>query len=817
MSCSSVKRLSDTEHLLKKNTIYVDNKKNKIKALNDYLIQKPNSKTLGFPLSLYFYNLGNPENSKTPKEWGTRNPKSYRFFKNLFSEKQSIAVANAAIGMNNWFLNSGESPIIIDDLKTKRTANNLRAYFMTQGHFRNSVTVKKDTFSTKKGTINYYVTKGPALVLDTITKNIPSEVLSTIYNEATDASYLKSGDQYKDENFRKEAERLIKLFRNSGVYNFTDSFIEFDADTTRNDNKTNIHLEISKNYYVEENGKYIEKPFEVQRISSVNVVTDYIYNKKDEAYLDTITYQGINFIAHSKVRYNPKYLSQSIFIKPNEIYSDTLRNLTRTHLRSLNNFKAISIRYVQKENNQLEATILLTPREKFTISTETELTHSNLRQLGLSGKFSIINRNTFKGAELFKFSFLGSFFNTSTQANLSNDFFNAWELGVDISLEVPRFVAPFGISRLIPKRMSPRTLFSVGTGIQKNIGLDRQTITSIIDYRWKVDQKRTFNLELFNAQYIRNLNIGQYFTIYNSEFQKLQPLAKIYYNDPNFDLSQSNAVSFMSTVNSDTDFQSTNPVEFNENANVQNRYNIITSNFIIPTIALSYTYNNQTNYKDNNFSFFKARIANSGNFISLLSKQENSNGIKTIESTPIAQYFKADLEYKQFWDISNGSVIGFRSSIGAVIPYGGSDIPFTKSYFAGGSNDIRAWQTYDLGPGSTLPGLEYNVGNFKFLTSLEYRFDLIGNVKGALFVDAGNIWDITNSSFIDSNAKFNGLSSLKQIAVGSGFGARYDLNFLVLRLDVGFKTHEPYLKDNKWFKNFSFDTAVYNIGINYPF
>ena len=126
-------------------------------------------------------------------------------------------------------------------------------------------------------------------------------------------------------------------------------------------------------------------------------------------------------------------------------------------------------------------------------------------------------------------------------------------------------------------------------------------------------------------------------------------------------------------------------------------------------------------------------------------------------------------------------------------------------------------ETYDWGPNSTTPGLEYNVGNLKFLTSIEYRFDLVGSLKGALFIDAGNIWDITDSKFIDEKAKFNSISSIKKMAIGSGFGARYDFNFLVLRLDIGFKTHEPYLTGSKWFRNFNFNNAVYNIGINYPF
>ncbi len=817
-SCNSVKRVAQNEHLLRSNTIYIDGKKDRGSKLNNYVIQKPNSRTLGLPLSVYFHNISNPKYPKTPKEWALENKKKYNFIKSLFSEKQSIGVAKSYINFNNWFIKNGEAPVIIDDLKTKRTVRNFQAYYMTQGYFKSKVSSKKDTLKNKKGKISYYIKPGEPLFLDTITTQIPSPILQAIYKKDSINTFLKSGEQYKDQNFRNEAKRIIKLFRNSGVYHFSESYISYEADSTRTDNKTNIVLSISENYLTNENGKYISKPFITQKIGNVKVYTDYSYNTENEPFLDSIFHEGIQFIAHKKVKYNPKYLAQSIFIKPNQIYSDTLSLLTRNHLKSLNNFKSIGINYRKiKGTNLLEAIIKLTPKEKFTIGAETEVTHSNLRKLGLAGKFSITNRNAFKGAELFKFSFTGSFFNTSTQPGNSSGFFNAWEVGVDLSLEIPRFFAPFGLNKLVDKKMSPKTLFSIGTGIQKNIGLDKQTITAIVDYNWKFNKKRTINLELFNVQYIRNLNNSEYFNIYNSEFNKLHPLAKIFYKNNNYDLLKSDAIAFMNDVNIDTEFQNSNPNEYNNSANVRNRYNIITSNFIIPTIAYSFTYNNQTNYKDNNFSFFKIRIANSGNFVSLLSNQKNADGVKTISDTPIAQYFKTDIEYKQFWDVSRNSVLGFRTFLGVVVPYGNSDIPFTKSYFAGGSNDIRAWRTYDLGPGSTSPGLEYNVGNFKFLTSLEYRFDLIGKLKGALFIDAGNIWDITNSSFIDSKAKFSGLQSLKQIAVGSGFGVRYDFNFLVLRLDIGFKTHEPYLTGNKWFNNFNFNNAVYNIGINYPF
>jgi hypothetical protein len=563
-------------------------------------------------------------------------------------------------------------------------------------------------------------------------------------------------------------------------------------------------------------GKYINKPYKKHKIKEINIYTDYSFTKKNDIPQDTLNYNGINFLAYGKVQYNPKYLSQSIFFKPNDIYKDTLRNLTRSHLKSLKNFKSTNIKFdsIANTDDQLKLDILLAPIEKYTLGLETELTHSNIRNIGTSAKFSISNRNTFRGAELLKLSFLGSYFNSTNGPG--------WEIGADTSLEVPRFMAPFGLSKLVPKRMSPRTLFSLGASFQKNIGLDRKTFTVLADYKWNYNQKKTIQVEAINIQYIQNLNINSYFDIYSSEFNSLNSVGKVFKNDPNFSLPNDQnrfdeTLNLLNDVRTDNNFQNTNPLEYNTALNILDRYKIITSDFLIPTLAYTFSYNNQTNFKDNNFSFFKIRIANSGNVLGILSNKTNSNGKKTFLDIPLAQYFKTDIEYKQFWDVGFNSVLGFRTFLGAIIPYDNSDIPFTKSYFAGGSNDIRAWQTYELGPGSRNTGLEFNVGSFKFLTSAEYRFPVFSKLKGALFIDAGNIWDITNSDFIDNKANFNDLSSLKNIAVGSGFGARLDFSFLILRLDVGFKTYEPYLSGKKWFKNYNFADAVYNIGINYPF
>ncbi|SNR17339.1 translocation and assembly module lipoprotein TamL [Tenacibaculum jejuense] len=811
-ACSTIKHVPENELLLTKNTIFVDSVKQKDERLNSLLLQQRNARAIGLPLSLYFYNLGNPKGSRDVEEWEKNHPKWYHLFKDIFSEKQSIAVANTFIGLNNWYLNNGQAPIIINDKKTRKTAEKLLAYYTTEGYFRAKVSFRKDTVGRKKGTLTYYIDKGKPSFLNSISTDIKSPVLDSIYQQHSKKNFLKKGEQYKDENFIKEADRIVKLFRNSGVYNFNENSLSFEADTLKNYQKADVKIEI-EDELIEKNGKYISKPFKIQKIKNINIVTDYSYAKRNEPYYNQAQFKGINFLSHDKLKYNPKHLSQSIFIKPNQVYTDSLRQLTQLHLRGLKNFKTTSIRYKSLNDEELEANIFLTPKEKYSIGADLELSRSNIRNFDISGKFSITNRNTFKGAEIFQLSFQGGFFNSTNGPG--------WEVGGNLSLEVPRFMAPFGFHRLVPKRMQPRTIFNTGLSIQKNIALDKQNISVGIDYRWQFNKKKSIQLELLNAQYIRNLNVGNYFNIYGSEYAKLEEVVEIF--DSNFDLPEpapennDAIVDKMREISLDDNFRTANPEAFKDNLNILNRYNIITSDFLIPEIAYTFTYNNQESIKDSNFSYFRIRFANSGNVMGLLSNQTNSNGQTTVFKIPIAEYFKTDIEYKKYWNLGENNVLAHRTFLGAIVTYNDSSIPFSRSYFAGGSNDIRAWQTYDLGPGRRAPGLEYNIGSLKFLSSLEYRFDIAGSLKSAIFLDVGNIWDITNSSLVDAESRFQGLKSFTDMAVGTGFGVRYDFKFLVARLDLGFKVREPYLTDKRWFQNTNFANSVFNIGINYPF
>ena len=233
------------------------------------------------PFGLYFHNLGNHQKPKTAKEWGKKNSGSYHFIKNIFSEKQSIAYANTMIGLNNWFL-AYDEPVILNKGKITKTGNNLLAYYKTQGFFDASIkTVVVDSLKSKKATVDYYIKPGEPTFLDTISVKIESSVLDSIYKNALQTSLLKKGSQYKNQTFIDEAKQVIKLYRNNGIYHFAENYLGFYVDSTRKDHKTNVDFIISGDRIIEQNGTYINKPFKVQKIKEVSVITDYSFLKKE--------------------------------------------------------------------------------------------------------------------------------------------------------------------------------------------------------------------------------------------------------------------------------------------------------------------------------------------------------------------------------------------------------------------------------------------------------------------------------------------------------------------------------------------------------
>jgi hypothetical protein len=380
--------------------------------------------------------------------------------------------------------------------------------------------------------------------------------------------------------------------------------------------------------------------------------------------------------------------------------------------------------------------------------------------------------------------------------------------------------------------MSPTTQLSTGFSSQKNIGLDKRTLNGRLSYKWFPKITTTNTLDLLNLQYVRNLNPGNYFNVYQNSFNRLETIAINSYPTPNeylitnsdgsSSLDSAKADDFIAIVSTDANFLASNPLEYQTVRNIRERKNrLIQNNFILAS-NFNFTKDTRENNFDTDFSIFRLKLEMAGNLLNgaadLLDLKKNPNGEFEVNDVAFSQYAKTEIDYIKLWNLGRSNVFALRSFVGIALPLGNSNtIPFSKSFFAGGANDNRAWTAYNLGPGSSDNNNEFNEANLKIAFSLEHRYNLFGKLNGAFFVDAGNVWNVLDD-VEDPKATFDGLDSLRDIAIGAGIGLRYDLGFFVVRFDTGFKAYNPtYSINNRWFKDFNFSNAVYNIGINYPF
>ena len=481
-----------------------------------------------------------------------------------------------------------------------------------------------------------------------------------------------------------------------------------------------------------------------------------------------------------------------------------------------------------EKDTTLTANIYLIPKKKFGLNFNTEVSQSNIQTVGFAFSGGLLIRNVFRGAETLEVSGLGSIGASKDGRNVNDGFFDITEVGATIKLTIPRLFFPLNTDKIIPKFMSPSTRISASATSQRNIGLDKQSLIGILSYNWFPNEKVTNTLDFFNVQYVKNLNTDNYFGVYQNSYKSLNKISKDYGTNPDYfndngDLIiPAGANAFIGDVLNPSSGLNVSENDLSTIRNISQRQDRLTENNLIISSSFNYVKTRRENIFDNDFSIVRFRLEFAGNILSNISKiagsQKDSNGRYDIFGVAFSQYAKGEFDYVKYWDLGKKNVFAIRSYFGIAVPYGNSgNIPFSKSFFAGGPNDNRAWTAYNLGPGSSKSTNEFNEANLKLHFSAEQRFNLFGSVFGAFFVDAGNIWNVFDD-VTDEVQTFDSLSSLKDIAVGSGFGLRYDFKFFVLRGDIGFKTYDPsYNLGDRWFKDYNFGNAVYNIGINYPF
>ncbi|MEC3965408.1 BamA/TamA family outer membrane protein [Flagellimonas halotolerans] len=839
LGCNTLKKVGEDELLLTKNTILVDDEKISSSEIKGLISQKPNSNVLGYRLKLNLYNLAKENPDSSFQDWLHRKEKREKRLNNLLSEKQVNRLSESFLvkGYSEFLKRIGEPPVIIDTSETNKSLKKLESYYNSKGYFNNTGEYQiMDSKKKRKASIEYNITLNKPYIVDTIQKNITSPELDSIYQNAIGQSFVRQGEQFDLDKFTMERERLTSLFRNSGVYNFQESSINYSIlrDTTlaSDDQLMDVQLNIKK-FRSSNDSTDTNMPYKVARHKQINIYADYDINGGMDT-LQRIQHENYNIYYNGKLRYRPKALADAIFFEKDSVYRDLDRIRTYRQITNLNTFKYPSIEFIpDSTQTELETNIYLAAKPKYSLNLNFDVTHSNIQQVGTAFSTSVITRNVFGGAETLNISARGSI-GLLSDASLSDETFTS-ELGGDINITFPRIWLPFNTERIIPYYMLPQSRLSAGTNFQRNIGLDKQSLNSILSYNWSPSERLKNNIELINVEFVRNVNTNNFYNVYRNTFSNLDDIADQFqdnpeyssYFDPILEEGEEPKLSIPDGANRFAqDVLSgsipVSPEEKQEVNSIEERRRRLTEDNLIFASNFTHTKNSKSGINDLDFYQYRIKLESAGAMLSLLTNaipfNNNTNGQHLVFSVPFSQYLKTEFDYIRHWSIGGGQVIAFRSFSGLAIPYGNSDnVPFVRSYFAGGSNDNRAWNAYELGPGSTDNINDFNEANLKLALNLEYRFPIAGDVKGALFADAGNIWNVFDNE-TNPDAIFSGFASLGDIALGTGLGLRYDFTYFVFRLDVGFKTYNPAkIGPDRWFDGYSFKQAVFNIGINYPF
>jgi hypothetical protein len=409
----------------------------------------------------------------------------------------------------------------------------------------------------------------------------------------------------------------------------------------------------------------------------------------------------------------------------------------------------------------------------------------------------------------------------------------AYEISAQVSLSFPRLLLPFKTWKLIPKKYSPNSSLILGTSIQDNIGLGRINFNGSLNYFANVNDIVSHRLSLFNSQLSLTRNKDKYYDFFpadrevrNELFQNYSPTL---YQD--FIDNKISSDDLSALIVSDGNYQ--NSLSGNQltlyNTFLQSLINKDrqTQDVLISSMIYNFIYNEIGKKDRPNPFYLNAKVESAGNIFSIFNNKEKIDGVvsgkaKTIFDIPYSQFVKFDIDVRKYFGLFNNKhTLALRQFIGVGIPYGNStSMPFVRSYFNGGSNDIRAWRVFGgLGPADSQLDEKvrsYIMDNIKLTTNIEYRMPFTKMFEGAAFVDAGNIWSLKDNGFAD-DFKFN--KFLSQMGVGTGIGLRINVAYITLRLDAAYKVYDPNQPEgDRWvIKNWKPLQPVVNFAFGYPF
>lgn len=678
---------------------------------------------------------------------------------NTFSKSRSV--------FSKWMTKSfGKPPVLMSRVNPELRANVANELLRSNGYFDAKVEYKVITQKNpKKAKIGYTVNMGHLYRIDSLRYvNFPPRADSLIRSTLSE-TLIHPGDPFKVSTLDAERTRLSNVFRNNGYYYYQPGYASYLADTISVPDTVQLRLQFADN-----------TPANVRRkwyLGKVNLELrkDYMEQLNDSLVhrYFTVRFNG------RKPPLRTRVILRDLKLRPRKVYSyddylQSANKITSTGLFSYVDFK-FNPRDTTENCDTLDLTLNCVFDKPYDLYVEANMVGKTSGKLGPGAVIGISRRNAFRGGEKLDININGSYeWQTGHNADGSSSKMNSYEYGANVSLTLPRLVLPFW--RRVRWYNTPFTILKASSSVINRSGYFKRHIVS---------GELTYNFQRTATS-----------------VHQLSPLILQY------EYMQHMTEAFGEVMN-------------------DNPYLLVTmADQFVPKMRYSYTYTSPSTYRSP--IYWQVVVSEASNLLSLgymAAGQKWNEKSKQMFKNPYAQFFKIETDFSKTWAVGDYSQLVGHVSAGLIWSYGNSvSAPYSEQFYVGGANSIRAFNVRSIGPGAYHTDSERisymdQTGDMKLQANLEYRFRLFGDLYGATFLDAGNVWALRDDGY-RTNSVFKVKNLLKETALGTGIGLRYDLEFFVLRLDWGIGLHVPYKKGFYNISSFA-DGQSLHFAIGYPF
>lgn len=674
-------------------------------------------------------------------------------------------------GFKYWFYKRlAKQPVLISkvqpELRTRVAEQVLENYGYFGSRASDSLLYRKHG---RKAKVNYTLRIAPPFRYAEISYPAVEGGLKPLVDSMHATSLLRTGAQYNLDTLTLERQRIARLLRNRGYYYFRPEYLEYLADTTISPQRVAVRLNLKPNIPA-----VALKPY---RVGDITVRLTNIRPGPT----DTLRLRNATVIAQQPMKIRPKILARALALEPGQLFTVDAQSRTQTSLNKLGIFRSVNLSVTPLDSLRGADTLDVTLDAQFDYpleaALETDVTTKSNSFIGPGITFKLSNNNLFRGGEVLALKLNGSYEWQTGNRNSGgrSSRLNSYELGLNANLNIPRLLLPASMTRRL--RYPGSTSFQLGVDLMNRPSFFRLiAFSGSAGYNFQTSPYSHHGLTVFKLTYNKLLHTTESF-------------------DRTMDENPAIARSFR--------------------------------NQFVPSIGYTYTFDKTYGATGNRRLYWQNSVTSAGNLLSGILRAFGERQPQNLFGNRFSQFAKEVSELKFYHRLGRrNNWLATRLLVGVGYAYGNSEVmPYSEQFYIGGANSIRAFTVRSLGPGSYRPprddrnGYLDQTGDFKLEANVEYRFGLLGKLGGAVFLDAGNIWLLKNDpKRPGAELKWKGF--LNEIALGTGFGLRYDISVLVIRADLGIGLHTPYPNpDKKGYYNISSfkDGLGFHLAIGYPF